>query len=127
MNDGSIIPGSEHWNADCEWPTGGFGFVWGCYWGDDSSWKVQYLDLSRVQQGVLRREDRFGYVEVATFGYVSPCLELNEAIRPSAPPVLSTCRGTLGVAQVTFAVPMRFALDSGKPEEWQRLKVGHLE
>jgi hypothetical protein len=41
-----------------------FGFVSGCVWGDDSSWKVQYLDLSRAAEGILRREERFGYVEL---------------------------------------------------------------
>src|SRR5262245_32313419 len=41
-----------------------FGFVAGCVWGDDSSWKLQYLDLSQAASGILRREERFGYVEL---------------------------------------------------------------
>lgn len=41
-----------------------FGFVCGCVWGDDSSWKIEYLDLSRADEGILVREDRFGYVEM---------------------------------------------------------------
>ena len=41
-----------------------FGFVAGCIWGDDSSWKIQYLDLSEVDQGVIKREERFGYIEL---------------------------------------------------------------
>lgn len=61
-----ILPGSLNWTPDHEWPTGDFGFVWGCHWGDDSSWKVQYLDLSSVQQGELRREERFGYTILET-------------------------------------------------------------
>ena len=40
------------------------GFVAGCIWGDDSSWKIQYLDLSRVEEGILKREERFGYIEL---------------------------------------------------------------
>jgi hypothetical protein len=40
------------------------GFVAGCGWGDDSSWKIQYLDLSRVEEGLIRREERFGCVEL---------------------------------------------------------------
>jgi hypothetical protein len=63
--DGTL-PGSLRWTFDHEWPIGEFGFVWGCVWGDDSSWKVQYLDLSRVQEGVLAREERFGYVILDT-------------------------------------------------------------
>jgi hypothetical protein len=61
------LPGSRGWTTDHEWPSGGdFGFVWGCIWGDDSSWKVQYLDLSRIQEGELRREERFGYTILDT-------------------------------------------------------------
>ena len=50
VHDGSVIPGSEYWNDDHEWPLGDFGFVWGCHWGDDRSWKIQYLDLRRVKE-----------------------------------------------------------------------------
>ena len=45
------LPGSMYWTKDSEWPQGDFGFVWGCIWGDDSSWKVQYLDLSSIHDG----------------------------------------------------------------------------
>jgi hypothetical protein len=128
VHDGSVIPGSEYWTADDEWPNGDFGFVWGCHWGDDSSWKVQYLDLSRVQQGIVRRDDRFGYVEMATIGYVSPCLKLDpEAGRNSAPPHFINLSSYKGVHRVTFAVEMRFSLESGKPEEWQRLRIADFE
>ncbi|HEX4301336.1 MAG TPA: hypothetical protein VHZ78_00990 [Rhizomicrobium sp.] len=41
------------------------GFVAGCLWGDDSSWKLQVFDLSRAAEGILTRDDRFGYVEIA--------------------------------------------------------------
>lgn len=40
------------------------GFVAGCIWGDDSSWKVQYLNLRDVENGVIRREQKFGYLEL---------------------------------------------------------------
>lgn len=43
---------------------GQFGFVAGCVWGDDSSWKIQFLDLSKISEGKLRREARFGYIEL---------------------------------------------------------------
>jgi hypothetical protein len=66
VHDGSVLPGSIHWSEDREWPNGDFGFVWGCIWGDDSSWKVEFLDLSQVAHGVLQRDQRFGYVELAT-------------------------------------------------------------
>jgi hypothetical protein len=43
---------------------GGVGFVAGCIWGDDTSWKLQALDLSAVESGTLARDERFGYLEL---------------------------------------------------------------
>jgi hypothetical protein len=40
------------------------GFVAGCIWGDDSSWKIQYLDLSRGEEGIIQKDERFGYIEL---------------------------------------------------------------
>lgn len=36
---------------------GHFGFIAGCIWGDDSSWKVQYLDLSNIENGIIKRDN----------------------------------------------------------------------
>jgi hypothetical protein len=127
VNDGSVIPGSEHWRADYEWPNGEFGFVWGCHWGDDSSWKVQYLDLRQVQQGLIRREERFGYLELATVGFENPCFNLERTeLQKSVPPFIELRRNN-GMTQVTFAVEMAFDLESGKCQEWQRLKIANFE
>ena len=41
-----------------------FGFLCGCIWGDDCSWKIQYIDLSKVEEGELTIDDRFGYIEL---------------------------------------------------------------
>lgn len=43
---------------------GRFGIVCGCRWGDDTSWKVESLDLSNIERGELKRSNRFGYVEL---------------------------------------------------------------
>ncbi len=129
LHDDSMIPGSEYWTADNEWPTGEFGFVWGCVWGDDSSWKVQYLDLTGIQDGVIRREERFGHVELATDGYRSICFEPEAVVPPagSDPPSFMKVSRWCGKMDVTFAVEMRFELASGKPTEWQRLNVAECE
>lgn len=39
----------------------GFGFYCGCVWGDDSDWKLRYIDYSRIDEKVLILDDRFGY------------------------------------------------------------------
>ena len=41
-----------------------FGFVSGCIWGDDSTYKVQFLDLSKAREGIISRNERFGYLEL---------------------------------------------------------------
>jgi len=72
LHDGSILPGSSGWKVDYENPKGNFGFVWGCIWGDDSSWKIQHLDLSNIQNGEIKRDERFGYVKLASNPDVHP-------------------------------------------------------
>jgi hypothetical protein len=116
LNDGSVIPGSEYWNDDNEWPAAGdFGFVWGCYWGDDSSWKVQHLDLRRVQDGVIAREERFGYVALASNRDWPPCVDPPaDAIVPSRPPDFIELNRYDGRTRVRFAVELDFELESGK-------------
>ncbi|WP_395752704.1 hypothetical protein [Prosthecobacter sp.] len=124
VNDGSVIPGSPYWDQDYEWPNGEFGFVWGCQWGDDSSWKIQYLDLTRIEEGIIRRDDRFGYVEVATEGYRSASIDAQrspEDERSKPPSFISIFRND-GKTNVTFAVEMAFDLESGKSKGWKRIE-----
>jgi len=119
VNDGSIIPGHAYWDADNEWAAGAFGFVWGCFWGDDTSWKVQYLDLRRVQEGVIARDERFGYVRLATAGYSSPCLRSSPGEGPSHPPPFIAVEKSGGRVSLVFAVELGFDLESGKVDEHQ--------
>jgi hypothetical protein len=109
LHDGTKLPGSMYWiPADDEWPAGDFGFVWGCVWGDDSSSKVQYLDLSSVRDGVIRRDDRFGYLKLAT----SPKLQPRDFIR---------CSSCQGERRVEFYIERGYSLTTGAPipdEDW---------
>lgn len=41
-----------------------YAFVSGCVWGDDSSLKLQYIDLSDIKNKKMKREQRFGYWEL---------------------------------------------------------------
>jgi len=103
LHDGTTLPGSMSWRAaDHEWPAGDFGFVWGCIWGDDASWKVQYLDLSGVAAGKIRRDDRFGYVKLAA----DPKLE---------PPDFIRCSSYKGERRVEFYVRHGYSLTTGTP------------
>jgi hypothetical protein len=113
---GGMIPGSPSWDTDCEWPVGDFGFVWGCIWGDDSSWKVQHLDLRRVQDGTIVREERFGYVELATAAYRSPCFE--ETLEAQRRPHFIELEKYDGKTRVRFAVEIDFNLQTGEARQW---------
>ncbi|WP_146647017.1 hypothetical protein [Labilithrix luteola] len=120
IHDASTIPGSEYWNADDEWPLGDFGFVWGCHWGDDTSWKVQYLDLRRVHDGIIGRDDRFGYVKLATTPTVGSASLIFDSstvgsahATPSLPPAFIDVQRHAGKTRVRFNVELDFDLESG--------------
>ena len=59
----------EH--ADKDWleemlprTNGTTGFYSGCVWGDDSSMKLRAIDLSRISEGIVTDDERFGYWEL---------------------------------------------------------------
>lgn len=55
--DGSMTENEES--------AGTFGFVAGCVWGDDAGgWKAEFLDLSKIEEGVLSQDGRMGYFEL---------------------------------------------------------------
>ena len=75
----------------------------------------------------MRREERFGYLELATFGFENPCFRPDAPIRDSAPPPFIKLSRYKDVTQVRFAVEMIFDLESGGSEEWERLKIANFE
>lgn len=85
-----------------------FGFVAGCVWGDDSSWKIQYLDLSEADKGIVRRDERFGYIALPdTMSLKQAVIMTDYQYDPSD-----------GDAHtITIAVQKRFDLRTGAPVE----------
>jgi hypothetical protein len=81
-----------------------FGFVTGCIWGDDSSWKIQFLDLSEIGNGTVKRDARFGYIEIPEG------MPLRKAVN------LGDYRYDLTdeISYITIALQKRFDLSSGK-------------
>jgi hypothetical protein len=83
-----------------------FGFLAGCIWGDDSSWKIQYLDLSKAESGILKRDDRFGYIALPD------SLTLDQAVNIAD----YQCDPEEAWAHyITIAIQKRFDLRTGKP------------
>jgi hypothetical protein len=46
------------------WLSLDIGFVAGCLWGDDKSWKLEVIDLSLAAEGIITRSARFGHVQL---------------------------------------------------------------
>ena len=84
-----------------------FGFVAGCIWGDDSSWKIQFLDLSKAAEGKITRDERFGYIELPSG------VDLKDAIDTEW---IDDLNAPLSELRVRIALPTMFTLD-GKREE----------
>ena len=80
------------------------GFVAGCVWADDSSWKIQYLDLSQARGGRLKRDERFGFIRLPAK------LSLAEAVSTHTydPQPDGACQ------IIAIAVEHDFEVDSGK-------------
>jgi hypothetical protein len=84
---------------------GTFGLVAGCIWGDDASWKVQFLDLSDASEGQIRRdESRFPYMELSSGS------TLAEAVRLHAHHPLSDLTGPW----IELVATMRFDVGTGQ-------------
>lgn len=61
-----LVPSCDKFHIPKEFESS-MGFVAGCGWGDDTSWKVQLLDLSKVEEGIIKRDgNRLGYIELCS-------------------------------------------------------------
>lgn len=91
-------------------PVSPYGFVAGCIWGDDSTWKIQVLDLSDVAQGLVRRDDRFGYIELPRGLTLEQAVTVHKEPWMYSQDELDSPQWTVEVATLS-----RFRLDDGAP------------
>jgi len=87
-----------------------FGFIAGCQWGDDSSWKIQFVDLEAVEQGIIKRDERFGYIALPN------SLTLKQAVGMTD---YGYDPKEEWAHHVTIAVQKRFDLRTGSPLDEQ--------
>jgi hypothetical protein len=78
-----------------------FGFVAGCIWGDDNSWKIQYLDLSEAEKGILKREERFGYIELPNNVTLRDAIDMSDYLYDDE------------YTTISITIQQRFKLDTG--------------
>ena len=81
-----------------------FGFVAGCIWGDDSSWKIEFLDLSEIHNGVIKRDARFGYIKMPVNMSLKDAVQMGDYQYDL----------TDEINYITIAVERRFDLATGK-------------
>ena len=91
--------------SDAEKRESEIGFVAGCTWGDDSSWKVECFDLSEVQRGIIKRDARFGYLELPDG------VSLEKAIVD----LKETMSGSSSAVRLRIACLNAFDIRTGKP------------
>jgi len=93
-NKYSIIGEGEYYTVDTEYKTCAefiaeqedknfvevkycsFGFLCGCVWGDDSDWKLLYINLSKVANKELEISDKFGYWELPSNMILKECINM---------------------------------------------------
>jgi hypothetical protein len=54
-----------------------FGFLCGCVWGDDTSWKIRYIDLSKIPDKILSITEKFGYWEMPPDLTLKKCISMD--------------------------------------------------
>jgi hypothetical protein len=54
-----------------------FGFLCGCHWGDDTSWKIRYMDLSQVPEKILTISEKFGYWQMPPTLTLRECVDMS--------------------------------------------------
>lgn len=53
-----------------------FGFLCGCVWGDDTSWKLRHIDLTGIHGKELLITEKFGYWELPTNLTLKQCINM---------------------------------------------------
>lgn len=103
----------EEGSNDMIWPfQGQHGFVAGCVWGDDGSWKIQHLDLSRLEEGIIKRTDRFGYIPLMGTLSLKDSLDLENAVC-----IFKEGHWGAWKPQIAIAVPHHFDLETGEHKD----------
>lgn len=54
-----------------------FAFMCGCVWGDDSSWKLRFIDLSKIDAKILSITDKFGYWQMPANLSLKECIDMS--------------------------------------------------
>lgn len=77
--------------------TGQWALYGGCIWGDDSSAKLRHIDLSKISEGIVSTDERFGYVQLPNSLPISKAVEIHA-----------------DEGYVEILTPIMFSLDTGK-------------
>lgn len=87
--------GEEWFRDELKLKIGNYGFVGGCIWGDDTSMKVRHIDLSKITEGIVTEEERYGYLEAPDHMSLKDMIQIEDY-------------------GMTFTIPVRVNHDTGK-------------
>lgn len=104
---------SEYRKATAYSLTGQFALYGGCYWGDDSSEKLRYIDLSKIKEGIVTADERFGYVEI--FGDLKQCISF-DFTEVEEPEITVTTKLIASLKTGQFLPEQRDSINWGSPE-----------
>jgi len=76
--EGNLVKDNHSIPISLEFGFENFGFVAGCVWGDDTSWKIEYVDISEAHKGIIKRDARFGYIELPDHLNLKQAIEIEE-------------------------------------------------
>ncbi len=82
---------------------GEWGFLSGCVWGDDSSWKIRHINLSRASEGIIEQSEKFGYLPMPSR------LSLRESVELG-----SYSNGEKSNHEIEFAARRLYSMKHGK-------------
>jgi hypothetical protein len=89
-----------------------FGFIGGCIWGDDTSCKIQMIDLEKAKEGIISRQESLGYL------WIPNNLKLKDSIDMTAFSELK---------QFDIAIPLRFSMENIKAQKYAKFSLDYLQ
>lgn len=83
-------------------------FVSGCPWGLDHTWQVRCFDLSKIEEGVLKNDDRFGWIDLPSKVSLKDSLDFD---------LIDGDEQKLEDMVISIAQPVYYSLDGKKRED----------
>lgn len=82
MNDANFKYAAKARQFALDAYSGQWALYGGCLWGDDNYVKLRYIDLSRISEGIVVQDERFGYVAMGESDSIKDMIKIRENTSP---------------------------------------------